>query len=216
MKNMLRSNERWVRNLSRERAGCAFLLLLTTVACLQGIGAQVDQENWDLTPTTVFSVARQEFTPTLDSLDSAQLLLSDKFALGWPGGPIHLDIRAGGADGPVIATSQATYVSPWYAGLVGFGFAEPVSVVPGQIYALEPVNNIAAAPFGVTPPRYSGGRFFGNFQVAEYDLIFREGIGLEIVPEPSPGVLFTAGFMFILGALWLSARHCVMRKLEKS
>ena len=210
MQNMFET----VANFSSKIAGRMFLLLLTTISLVQGLGAQVDQENWDLSPTSIFSVVQQEFTPTFDSLDSVQLLLSNRGALGFPGGPMSLRIRADGPNGSIIAASQSTYVSAWYEGPVGFGFAERVSLVPGRVYVLEPFNNIAAAPFGVTPPRYSEGQFFGNFQPVNYDLIFREGIGLEIVPEPSPAVLFAAGLLTI-GVLRLRAPRCVTRKAEK-
>jgi hypothetical protein len=213
MKNILPSNEPSVRSLPRNSVGCALLLLLTTVSGGQGIAAQVDQENWDLTPTSIFSAVQQEFTPALDTLDSVQLLLSNQAALGFPGGAMQLRIRADGPSGPIVAASQPTYVAPFYEGPVGFGFAVPVSLVPGRVYVLEPFNNIAAAPFGVTPPRYSGGQFFANFQPAEYDLIFREGIGLDIVPEPSPGVLFAAGLVSMLGVLEFRARRCETRRV---
>ena len=87
MKNKFPSSERSVEKMSRNIVGCALALLLTSIPLVQGIGAQVDQENWDLTPTFTFSVVQQEFTPAFDSLDSAQLVLSNMGAMGWPGGP---------------------------------------------------------------------------------------------------------------------------------
>jgi hypothetical protein len=177
------------------------LCLITAVSIVCGTGAQVDQENWDDDPrNSGWATAQQEFTPSLNVLDSVQLLMAgQKFALVWPGGPAFVNIRQDGVNGPIIAASEPTFAPPGYDGTMGFGFAKPVPLVPGQVYALEPVTFIGSpghlfgGPFGVTPSRYAGGRFFGAGQFVEADLIFREGVGLAVVPEPSPALLLATG-----------------------
>ncbi len=78
--------------------------------------AQVDQENW--APELVRSasiVAQQEFTPTLDRLDSVQLWLprGDQLPMPLVFGSFAVQIRAGGINGPILAASQPTYLPPF-------------------------------------------------------------------------------------------------------
>jgi hypothetical protein len=138
----------------------------------------------------------------LDNLDSVQLFipLSYQLPVATLGGAYMVNIRQG-IDGPILAASKPTYVAPFYQGTVGFGFSTPIRVVPGQRYALEPLSANAGLVFGAAASGY-GGRFVEGGEQSEYDLVFREGIGLELIPEPSPAILWVAslGLMFAVSA----------------
>ena len=104
------------------------LLLLLTVA--RRGEAQVDQQNWEgqiaggfLNPAYD---TRQEFTPSLPSLDSIQLAVGQ---FGMPvsslqAGVLQINIREGGAAGPILATSLPMAFPPFYSGTPIFLFAE--------------------------------------------------------------------------------------------
>jgi hypothetical protein len=195
---------------SSDFAGCitraTVMCLISVVSIVRGTGAQVDQENWDDDPrTSGWARPQQEFTPRLNMLDSVQLLMAARnFALVWPGGYSFVNIRDGGVNGTIIATSQRTYTPPRYEGPIGFEFAKPVPLMPGQVYAIEPISlNGPNGPFGATLSRYADGRFFGAGQFGDYDLVFREGIGLSVVPEPSPALLLAAGLALV------TIRYCL-------
>ena len=173
------------------------VLLLLSVAVFSGIAelsAQVDQDHW--VPSEFnnnynsFLGLQQEFTPALNSMDSAQFSLGQGLmgATSTFGGPVVLNIRQGGVDGPIIAASSTVVVPPAFHGDIVFRFIQPVALVPGLVYAMEPFSPTQATlifdanrpPF---TPSYQGGRLFCNGQFeGGVDLLFRQGIGL--VPEP--------------------------------
>jgi hypothetical protein len=103
--------------------------------------------------------------------------------------------------GPIIAASQPTIAAPEHEGPIGYGFSPPVTPVPGQVYALEPVSLTRyLLPWYSIDSSYPGKYFArgteGNYEVVGRDLVFRVGLGLDIVPEPSPAsvLLIAAGF----------------------
>ena len=112
---------------------------------------------------------QQEFTPTLDSLDSVELWIPQPILNpgGWyQAGSAALQLRDG-VNGPVIATSEPFNNPPNYEGSAVFRFTQPVSVVPGHTYAIEPFGisggggGAYALPFqGNTG--YDGGRLWWN------------------------------------------------------
>jgi len=186
----------------------AVVLLIAAVYVVNTAAEEVDQQNWNLQPLSFWVNVQQEFVPRLDSLDSVQLFMAaNRVALGWPGGASFVNIRQGGADGPIIAASLPTYAPPLYDGPVDFAFATPVPLVPGQRYALEPVAKLRPiVPFAGTLPLYTDGGLLANGQFVGYDLIFREGIGLEPVPEPSPLLLLAAALGLALSAIAVGQR----------
>jgi hypothetical protein len=107
-----------------------------------------------------------------------------------------LNIRQGGVGGPIIAASSIVNVPPRFHGDVVFRFTQPVALVPGQVYAMEPLSPTQATVIfdanrpGITPS-YESGRLFYAGQFESADLLFREGIGL--VPEPAPSLLAAVG-----------------------
>ncbi len=192
------SYQKLLRHTGQRSVRAAAASLAMALSVVFGAGAQVDQENWDANPLIVWWPEQQEFTPTFDKLDSVQLfMIGDLVALRWPGGACSVNIRQGGFNGPVIAASRPTYVAYAYDGPVGFGFTQPVPLVPGQLYSLEPITDIRRQPaFGTTSAVYPSGRFFGGLSgqpIGGTSLVFREGIGLEVVPEPAPVLLIIVG-----------------------
>ena len=180
--------------------------------------AQVDQENWVIGEPRADSInpdfdLRQEFTPTLSALDSIQLSVAQNGmqVMSLVRSSIQIDLREGGADGPIIASSLAVEFPPYFAGNAVFRFAEPIILTPGQVYAFQPLSlqaNTAPPPFDATmaqfSPDYPGGRLFFGGSIYAGDLIFREGIS---VPEPPPGLLLTIA----AGVLGMAAAACSRR-----
>ena len=154
----------------------------------------MDQEHWiisDLNHGYNTSVGlQQEFTPKLDAIDSAEFSIGQGVThpvYVYPG-TVALNLREGGIDGRVLAASNPVFVPAYYSGNIVFRFPNAIPLVPGQVYALEPLAVGGPGGWimdvnspGVTPG-YDGGRLLYNGQYRDDDLIFREGIG---VPEPA-------------------------------
>jgi hypothetical protein len=134
----------------------------------------------------------------MDTLDSVQLWIPIGPGAQL-GGSSAINIRQG-VNGPILAASSPTHVMPDYTGPVGFRFAQPVHFVPGQVYALEPfqAGTEGFGMFGMTV-HYSAGRLFYDGQYHNEAMIFREGVGLPLVPEPSTLVLFGIGTSLVFG-----------------
>jgi hypothetical protein len=197
MKTQSLANRAVAHSCRKAPAGVTlFRVLLSSVALLGGIAelsAQIDQDHWVPSDRNnsfnSFFGLQQEFTPALNSMDSAQFSIGQGLTgVTSEGGPAVLNIRQGGVDGPIIAASSTVLVPPGFHGDLFFQFIQPVALVPGQVYAMEPFSPTQAPLiFDVNrppvTPGYAGGRLFynGQFQ-GNVDLLFREGIGL--VPEP--------------------------------
>jgi hypothetical protein len=176
------------------------LALLFVGLYLEPLFAQVDQANWHGHIGAGFpsTVVRQEFTPSLDTLDSVQVLMERSGpspSTPWPGSAI-VTIFDGGVTGPVIAESYSVDLPAFYSGAPIFYFSEPVSLIPGRTYAFQVVSLTAgsywllSASSLLTGPDYPGGRLYLNGEeFVNHDLFFREGIN---VPEPSSLVLLVA------------------------
>ncbi len=83
-------------------------------------------------------------------------------------------------------------------------------LVPGQTYALEPIVVRAnMAVFGATLERYPG-KYLAWGGIEESDLVFRTGIGLEIVPEPLATLLIglSLAVVFPFGLCRPAAKSC--------
>ena len=154
----------------------------------------------------------QEFTPTFSSLNFVDLNIGTRIgsevAL-----PLGVAIHSDTIDGPILGSSTLIYFGPnsYYTGEARLNFPNPVSLVPGQRYVIEPVTirgtvggeNISiGVPQAGSGSLYDGGRWiYGltTLPITYYDnrdMWFREGL---IVPEPSTFAL--AGLALGLG--WL-------------
>jgi hypothetical protein len=119
-----------------------FLLLIISTALLP---AKADTITLDQTNTalpegsasqslSVFSPLGQSFTPTLTSLNFVNLLTTEGSAI------LKVDIRAGSITGPIVGQSEPTVV-PFSLNMnvTQFGFLTPVTLVPGDLYVIQPV-----------------------------------------------------------------------------
>jgi hypothetical protein len=177
--------------------------MLMGAMLVQIMAAQVDQENWRFQLNGSVWGPKQEFTPTTASLDSVQLWIPGPATFPpavYMGGISAVYIRQGGVGGRVIAASEPVYTSPSFEGIVGYGFSQRVGLVPGQVYILEPRWLSGGGFFAFTyPGTYTWGRLLDIGEI-DADLIFREGLGLDLVPEPS-------GTLLLATALALLARR---------
>jgi hypothetical protein len=185
---------------------CSVILVLA-FAILPSIGTlraqdkteQVDQQNWF--PQEIKSGAgihTHVFTPTLDILDSVQVWhpgLGFFNPAGYIDGVGRVEIRDG-VNGPILALSDPTYIDREYEGVVGFGFSEPVHLTPGRVYVVEPV-------------RVSGDG--AVFAASDKGLLFREGVGLEIIPEPTSSLLLPLGLGAVFGTRAIRGRTPLRR-----
>lgn len=202
------------------RAG---LLSLFASACFfSNARAQVDQEHWH--PNRVSGGVsglglQQEFTPEFDAMDSVELWIPEPILNpgGWyQAGSAAVNVRQGGIEGPVIATSIPFYNPPYYEGSAVFRFSEPVGLIPGQLYSLEPFHiSGGGGTFAVSDLTgtfgYPGGQMFFNGSFGG-DLIFREGLG---IPEPRPLLLVAVGGISVL-ALRLTRRVSAMAAFRQT
>jgi hypothetical protein len=180
----------------------AMLVFLCCIAAAHQVSAQVDQEHVIASDNhySAFNVrfdVRQEFTPTLDEVDTVELVI------GYPVFPTATSaavaIREGGVNGEIIGTSVAQELPAFYSGTVLFTFSDPVKLASGQLYALQPLTLagnldwlVSVNSLNLGEPGYPRGRLFfgGSLVEGDIDLLFREGID---IPEPAPLGLLLIG-----------------------
>ena len=199
------------RGMRDPRSLALLLTLLLLAGAITGGVAQsanVDQENWASSEALTFSgnTPAQEFTPTLASLDSVQVFMNgSRSAIGWMGGDSFVNIRQGSFDGPIVAASLPTYAPFLYDGIIGYRFSQQVPLVPGQPYVIEPVNrNLQPLMLAIKGNSYPGQMWILGHPF-DGDLVFREGLGLDIVPEPTPILLLVGGV--VLAVYHLTRGH---------
>lgn len=159
--------------------GTLFLWLLTPSVTAHPI-LIIDQRNDNFPITGGFgfgaSPLGQEFTPTLPALNVVEILI----------GPRDLatvalvNIRIGSIGGPIIGTSLPGIID---GSAIHFDFSSIVSLVPGNLYVLEPI--LLEGSFGLIfsdTDSYAGGRaiVFGK-PVSDRDMGFREGVTVPAV-----------------------------------
>jgi hypothetical protein len=137
----------------------------------------------------------QEFTPSLSSLNVVQLFTRDVNPS--VGATLIMNIRKDSVTGPIVGTSDSINLPIGFKGVTQFTFPQMISLVPGSIYAIEPV--FLGGDLWVTyenaffESSYPNGRLFfngsENFWGYDRDFWFVEGV---LIPEPST---------FALGAL---------------
>jgi hypothetical protein len=162
----------------------------------------VDQRNDNFPITGGFgfgaSPLGQEFTPTFKALDVVEILIGprDPTSVGL------VNIRIGSIDGPIIGTSLPSTID---GDIMRFDFSSLVSLIPGDLYVLEPL--VLTEPFGIAfsdTDTYANGRgiAFGS-PVSNRDMWFREGVAtVQTVPEPNMSRVLGIGLLGLLGYGW--------------
>src|SRR3974390_2963909 len=182
-----------------------FLLLVISMAVCSARGDTIlDQTNTALPDGTLsqnlsnFSPLGQSFTPTLTSLNLVNLLTVGGTAT------LEMDIHSGSISGSVLAVSEPTVIP--FSGApseASFIFSAPVTLIPGDLYVLEPVLvSGVLLVVSTNPDNYPGGNqiLLGTGQPGN-DLWFQEGIS---TPEPKTPVLLGAGLMAVLAMVFFN------------
>lgn len=147
----------------------------------------------------------QSFTPTLTSLNFADLRIGDASSPPGTAAQVEVEIRQGSITGTVLGTATTTIpagTNP--AGtlptLTRFLFSGPIALTPGSTYVIEAFqippmtgSNANFLWYGgpLTASTYPGGTaIVGGVAQPAFDFAFQEGVA---VPEPSSLVLATLG-----------------------
>lgn len=177
---------------------CLLLGFIASVPFTQRTLGQVDQAHIPLPGSdawlNIVADERQEFTPSLNQLDTVELLINGRF-LAPVSGSFAVVIRKQAFDGEILASSAGTSLPARFEGTALFRFPTPVNLVPDQIYALQPIQIAGGSTWFVNygaAPGYTQGNLYVGDQLLSHTaaLFFREGIG---IPEPSPAMLLAVG-----------------------
>jgi len=159
-----------------------------------------------------FSPLGQSFTPTLTSLNFVNLLTENGSALTENGSAtVKVNIRLGSMSGPVLGTSQPTVIpfsiSP---GVSSFRFSTSVTLIPGDVYVIEPFvvsGNALIGSMG-TNDYVGGDQILGGATQTNNDLWFQEGIS---VTERRGWLLLGTGLLALLAIVFFKNRSIFHR-----
>lgn len=179
--------------ISRVLTYCLGLLLLIVSVTISPAKADTifDQTNTGLPLGTlsqnllVFSPLGQSFTPTFTSLNFVNLLADNGSAT------LEVNILLGSISGPILGTSQPTVIQfSLVPTLASFSFSTPVTLIPGNLYVIEPfVVSGDTLIVSTDTNNYPGGtQILGGIPQPNNDLWFQEGISIS-----EPGALHLLG-----------------------
>src|SRR5215475_12488702 len=124
------------------------ICLLVTLAATRGQGTytydQQSSTNEGAVPggpviQRIGSPYGQSFPPTLTSVGFIRLAVSDFNPGNSSGATLHVNLRAGSINGPVLDSTEPIAFVDSSASFSTFLFANPVQVTPGSTYYLQPV-----------------------------------------------------------------------------
>jgi hypothetical protein len=134
----------------------------------------------------------QSFIPSFSEVGFLRLWLSD------PGGSIpatvYVNLREDSIIGNSIGTTAAITLPGGYGGYTNLFFSTPAPVTPGITYYFQlsaPSSDNWTTEVVGSSHYANGSAFYNGDPALNYNLWFREG---EVVPEPSPALLFATGW----------------------
>jgi hypothetical protein len=190
----------------------ALLLLITSVMASSAKADTIfDQTNTALPLGTlsqnlsVFSPLGQSFTPTLTSLNFVDLLAEDGSAT------VEVNIRLGSISGTILGTSQPTVVPFSLAPMeYSFSFATPVTLIPGDLYVLQPflISGDTLITSTNTNNYPGGNQILAGIDQPNNDLWFEEGISTR---EPGTLLLLVTGLIGLMAIVFFKNRSILHR-----
>ena len=137
----------------------------------------------------------QSFTPSLSGIGFIEVWGMDIPTFT----ALAVNLRESSPDGAILGTTSTVTIPRGtnYSGPLSFLFSGQISLVPGQVYYMEPFM-VKPAGYGTSCHinafyyNYAGGRYIDrdNDNTKSLDLWFREGI---VVPEPGTMALVLLG-----------------------
>ena len=137
----------------------------------------------------------QSFTPSLNGIGFIEVWGMDIPTFT----ALAVNLRESSPDGAILGTTHTVTIPRGtnYSGPLSFLFSGQISLVPGQVYYMEPFM-VKPAGYGTSCHinafyyNYAGGRYIDrdNDNTKSLDLWFREGI---VVPEPGTMALVLLG-----------------------
>jgi hypothetical protein len=190
-------------------------ILLVIVACSSFVGVRVygqgtliyDQSSWTNEPAVPGEVQYieinqpfgQSFIPSLSGVGFVRLFLSDSVFSGGSGATVNVNLLEDSIIGNPIGTTTTITLPGNYSGYTNLFFPTPVAVTPGTTYYFQlsaPSVDNWTTSIVPRPTHYTNGSaFFNGNSSSLYNLWFREG---EVVPEPTPALLFGAGWVLFI------------------
>lgn len=183
------------------------IVLAATIGVAQA-GEIIDQSNTNFTPPLFqsiqfFTPIGQSFTPQLTSLNFFDVFTEDFGTSNGMGATLEIEIFSGVLQN-LLGTSQPTVLPDNFAGPTHFIFANPVPLVPGNLFSAQVIvtsgDNWGLGSSGGPNSSYPGGDeiLLGSPQTNN-DLWFQEGI-TTTTPEPSTLLLLGSGLVGLAGA----------------
>jgi hypothetical protein len=169
----------------------ALFALIACAAERAGADPIVDQQNTSTNSIFILSsMAGQSFTPGLNGIDFATFSLRTEGASS----TVVLNLFQGaGYGGTLLGSSAAVVITNSSFQTVEFDYASTIALTPGQVYTMQIKVNAGSLidEDDDSSNPYSGGTEYssGGVAVAQYDMVFSEGINAAAVPEPSSLVM---------------------------
>ncbi|MBI3880678.1 MAG: hypothetical protein HY301_11535 [Verrucomicrobia bacterium] len=153
----------------------------------------------------------QSFTPSFNSVGFIRLWMYDNYPSNGLGAVVFVNLLSNSISGPILgSTDPVTLADGFGSGgnqvYPNFFFSNPVSLVTGVTYFLQPIvqtGDVVTVNADITYNYPGGNAFYQGAANPNHDLWFREGV--ITVPEPSVAALGAVGLAGWVG--WLVRRR---------